>query len=146
MNNKFMKIRVKSLSGNAKLPSFAHGTDAGADLFSAENLKLEPGKRALVSTGIALEIPEGFAGLIWDKSGIASKSGISTMAGVIDSGYRGEIKVLLVNLSDTEYKIEEGDKIAQILFQKIEHPDFEEVQELSKADRGEKGFGSTGRK
>ncbi len=141
-----MKIRVKSLSGNAKLPSFAHGTDAGADLFSAENLKLEPGKRALVSTGIALEIPEGFAGLIWDKSGIASKSGISTMAGVIDSGYRGEIKVLLVNLSDTEYKIEEGDKIAQILFQKIEHPDFEEVQELSKADRGEKGFGSTGRK
>ncbi len=141
-----MKIRVKSLSGNAKLPSFAHSTDAGADLFSAENLKLEPGKRALVSTGIALEIPEGFAGLIWDKSGIASKSGISTMAGVIDSGYRGEIKVLLVNLSDTEYKIEEGDKIAQILFQKIEHPDFEEVQELSKADRGEKGFGSTGRK
>ena len=141
-----MKIRVKKLSGNAKLPSFAHGTDAGADLFSVEEVILKPGERALISTGIALEIPEGFAGLIWDKSSVPSKYGLTTMAGVIDSGYRGEIKVLLVNLSDTEYKIEEGDKIAQILFQKIEHPDFEEAQELSDADRDEEGFGSTGRK
>ncbi len=141
-----MKIKVKKLNENARLPEFAHKTDAGADLFSVEEKILKPGERALISSGIALEIPEGFAGLIWDKSGIASKSGISTMAGVIDSGYRGEVKVLLVNLSDTEYQIEMGDKIAQILFQKIERPDFEEAQKLSDADRGEKAFGSTGKK
>lgn len=141
-----MKIRVKKLSENAKLPEFAHRTDAGADLFSDEEIVLKPGERALVSTGVALEIPEGHAGLIWDKSGIASKHGLTTMAGVIDSGYRGEVKVLLINLSDKEYKIDIGDKIAQILIQKIEHPEFEEAQELSSADRGEKGFGSTGKK
>ena len=141
-----MKIRVKKLSENAKLPEFAHRTDAGADLFSTEEIVLRPKERALVSTGIALEIPEGYAGLIWDKSGISSKHGLTTMAGVIDSGYRGEVKVLLINLSDKEYKIEIGDKIAQILIQKIEQPEFEEAQKLSSADRGEKGFGSTGKK
>ena len=141
-----MKIKVKKLSENAKLPEFAHMTDAGADLFSIEEVVLKPNQRALISTGIALEIPEGYVGLIWDKSGISSKHGITTMAGVIDSGYRGEVKVLLINLSDEKYKIEVGDKLAQILIQKIEQPKFEEANELSAADRGDKGFGSTGKK
>ena len=91
-----------------------------------------------------MELPEGFVGLVWDKSGLAIKNGIKTMAGVIDSGYRGEIGIVLANLSDQDFKIEKGQKIAQMLIQKVEWAEIEEVKELSKTKRGDGGFGSTG--
>ncbi len=139
-----MKIQIKKLKESAKLPTYAHATDAGADLYSAEDITIPAGQRVLVSTGVAMAIPDGYAGLIWDKSGISAKSGVTTMAGVIDSGYRGEIKVLLYNSSNEDYKVRAGDKIAQMLFQKVEQGEFEDVQELPDADRGDAGFGSTG--
>ncbi len=139
-----MEIKIKKLNEHAKIPLYAHKTDAGADLFSLEDVDIMPRTRALIPTGIAMEIPEGYVGLIWDKSGIAVKSGVTTLAGVVDSGYRGEVKVALFNTSDESYKIEKGHKIAQILFQKVESPEFTEVDELAEADRGESGFGSTG--
>jgi len=141
-----MKIFVKKIYADAKLPLFALKGDAGMDLFSYENLILKPGDRASVDTGLAIKIPEGYAGLIWDKSGIAQKSGIKTLGGVIDSGYTGQWRVGLVNLSKRDYKIEKGQKIAQVLIQKVERPEIELVTELEKTKRGTRGFGSTGKK
>ena len=139
-----MKIRVKKLNPKAKIPRYAHPGDAGMDFFSLERVVLRPGERNKCSTGIALEIQEGYVGLVWDKSGVAGNYGIKTMAGVVDSGYRGEIMIALVNLSKEVYTINAGDKIAQMLIQKIECPEIEEVQELSDTKRGKGGFGSTG--
>ena len=140
-----MNILVKRVLSNAKLPRFALSDDAGMDLFSCEAINLMPGNKLVVRTGIALQIPVGFVGLIWDKSGVASK-GIKTMGGVIDSGYRGEIKVLLTNLGNTVYEIKDGDKIAQILIQKVERPAIQEVDFLEDSERGVGGFGSTGKR
>lgn len=140
-----MILKVKKLFGNAKIPVFAHRTDAGVDLFCVERFVLESLKKKVVSTGIAIEIPIGFAGLIWDKSGLAAKHGIKVMGGVIDSGYRGEIKVVLINFSGCIYTFEKGDKIAQMLIQRVEHFELQEVDTLSQADRGAAGFGSTGK-
>lgn len=139
-----MKIAVKKLDKDAKVPAYAHPGDAGMDLFALENIVIQPGTRASVKTGIAMAIPEGYAGLIWDKSGIASKNGIKTMAGVIDSGYRGEIKIVLANLSREVYGIKKGDKIAQMLIQKVKRAEIIEAEELDETMRGEGGFGSTG--
>lgn len=124
-------------------PSYAKQGDAGLDLYSAENFILKPGQRKAVETGIRIEIPEGYVGLIWDKSGLALNSGIKTMAGVIDSGYRGEIKIVLVNLSDQNFEIKKGQKITQMLVQKVEHSEIEIVESLNDSHRGENGFGST---
>jgi len=135
---------VKKLSPGAKIPTFAMEDDAGMDLYSAGNAVLKPGERIICKTGIAVKIPKGYVGLIWDKSGIAASSGIKTMAGVIDSGYRGEVGVVLVNLSSKEYKINKGDKIAQMLIQKIKRPIIKEVRNLDNTSREKKGFGSTG--
>lgn len=120
-----------------------HG-DVGLDLHAAENIVLKPGERFAVSTGLKMEIPEGYAGLIWDRSGLAANHGISTLAGVIDSGYRGEIKVALINLGDENFEIKEGMRIAQMLFQKAEKADIEVVAGLEESKRGDQGFGSTG--
>lgn len=139
-----VKVRVKRLRKYAKLPEYAYRGDAGMDLFSAENYNLKPGERRIINTGIAMSFPRGYAALIWDKSGISSEHGISTMAGVIDSGYRGEIGVVLHNTSDEHYKIHRGDKVAQTLIQKVESCDIIEVEKLENSDRGEKGFGSSG--
>ncbi len=139
-----MKVKIKKLNSNAVIPKYAHSGDAGMDLYSIENIILKPKHRIGVKTGISIELPRDYVGLIWDKSGISLKSGIKTMAGVIDSGYRGEIKIVLINLSSKNYKIEKGQKIAQLLIQKIETPEIEIVDDLSKTSRGEKGFGSTG--
>ncbi|MDE2233621.1 MAG: dUTP diphosphatase, partial [Patescibacteria group bacterium] len=136
-----MKLKFKKLSADSKNPSYAHTSDAGFDLYCTQDLEIKPHERKSVSTGIAIEIPYGYVGLIWDKSGLSQKFGLKVFGGVIDSGYRGEILVGLMNLSDTVFKFEKGHKIAQLLIQKIETADFEEVEELSGSDRGGNGFG-----
>jgi dUTP pyrophosphatase len=139
-----MEIKVKRLRASSKLPRYGHPGDAGMDLFSAADMVLEPGKVLPVPTGIQAAIPTGHVGLIWDKSGI-SLSGVHRLAGVVDSGYRGEIKVVMINLSDQDYVITRGMKIAQMLIQPVLQVEIHEVDDLEDTDRGEGGFGSTGR-
>ncbi|MDO8240885.1 MAG: dUTP diphosphatase [Candidatus Moranbacteria bacterium] len=139
-----MTIQIKKLEVDARLPQYALAGDAGMDIFSLENLELHPMERITCRTGIAMQIPNGYVGLIWDKSGIAVNGGIKVLGGVIDSGYRGEVKVGLINLSQEIYNIKKGDKIAQMLIQKVENSDIIEVVELDETERGASGFGSTG--
>ncbi|MBP6929623.1 MAG: dUTP diphosphatase [Candidatus Moranbacteria bacterium] len=139
-----MKLEAKKLQPDALLPARAHADDAGLDLFANEALTLEPGMRRTVKTGIALAIPTGYVGLIWDKSSIPHKWGVKTMGGVIDASYRGEVGVIMVNLSEEPYVIEKGAKISQLLIQKVELPEVCEVSELDDTIRGAGGFGSTG--
>jgi dUTP pyrophosphatase len=139
-----IKVKVKKLSPDAILPKYAHEGDAGMDLFSIEDLIIKAGERALVHTGIYIELPQGFVALIWDKSGLAAKNGLKTMGGVIEYTYRGEYCVVIFNSSNQNFEIKKGQKIAQILVQPICTAEIEEVQELSDSARGEKGFGSTG--
>lgn len=139
-----MKLSVKKLIPEAKVPTRAHHDDAGLDLYAAEEYVLQPGARQAVKTGVAIAIPSGYVGLIWDKSGIAAKAGIKTMGGVIDASYRGEVQVIVTNLSSNDHTIEKGSKISQILIQKVELPEVCEVSELDDTIRGEGGFGSTG--
>jgi len=126
------------------LPAYQHPGDAGADLIAAVSMVIPPRGRALVGTGIRLELPEGHAGLIWPRSGLAVKKGIDCGAGVVDSHYRGEIKVLLFNHSDEPFQVEPGDRIAQILIQKVETVKFVAADSLNSTARGVGGFGSTG--
>jgi dUTP pyrophosphatase len=127
------------------IPQYAHAGDAGADITASEKIAIPPRERTLVSTGVRLEIPEGYVGLIWPRSGLAVKKGIDCGAGVIDSHYRGEVKVLLFNHSDNEFQIEPGDRIAQILIQKFERVEFHPVDQLNETARSDAGFGSTGK-
>ncbi len=137
-------IKVKKLSEDAILPKYAKADDAGMDFYSNQDTQILPNERKLINTGISIAIPKGYVGLIWDKSGIATKHGVKTMAGVIDSGYRGEIKILFHNLSNETYLIEKNKKIAQMLIQPVEQREIVEVEELDNTDRGTGGFGSTG--
>lgn len=139
-----MKILAKKLHPEAKIPSFAYPGDAGMDLYSVTDLVLKPGERASVPTGIALALPEGYVALVWDKGGVSHKFGVKVLGGVIDSGYRGEYLIGLVNLGHEDFEIKVGQKIAQLLIQKVEHPDIEEVTELNDTSRGAGRFGSTG--
>lgn len=141
-----MTLRIKKLDPEARVPSYAHQDDAGMDFYSNESLIIPPGERRLISTGIAMAIPSGFVGLIWDKSGISNKNGIKTLGGVIDSNYRGEIKIGLHNLSQENFIIEKRSKIAQMLIQPVVQKKLIEVDELDNTDRGQSGFGSTGLK
>ena len=125
-------------------PSYAYPGDAGADLCSAVDTVIPARGKMLVATGIRLALPEGHVGLIWPRSGMAVKHGIDCGAGVIDSQYRGEIKVLLFNHSDGEHFIKKGDRIAQLLVQKVETVEFLPVDDLDTTDRAGSGFGSTG--
>jgi dUTP pyrophosphatase len=136
-------LRVKRLVPDIKLPAYAHPDDAGMDLYSAEDKLIQPGEHCTVRTGIAVAIPKGFVGLVWDKSGIASK-GLKTMGGVLDSNYRGEVIIILKNISEKPYDLKKNNKIAQLLLQPIEHRPIVEVQELDDTDRGARGLGSTG--
>ncbi|MBW6440594.1 dUTP diphosphatase [Patescibacteria group bacterium] len=139
-----MKIKIQ-LIGDAKMPNYAHKGDAGLDIYSAEeDYVLKAGERRGFKTGVKMEIPKGYAALFWDKSGLAINHGIITMGGVIDSTYRGEFAVILKNLGDKDYKVEKHAKISQVLIQKIEEAEFEEVNFLEKTERDEHGFGSTG--
>lgn len=144
-NNFAMKLKIKKIHPDAKVPSFAHPGDAGLDLYIPEAVELKPGERKSLPLGLAFEIPDGYVGLMWDKSGLSHKHGIKTFGGVIDAGYRGEIHVGVMNLSDTAYTFEKGHKIVQILIQPVEHPKIVEVDELSPTKRGHGGFGSTGK-
>lgn len=139
-----MKLLVKTLHPDAKVPAFAHPGDAGLDLFSVQDMVIRPGERASVPTGIAIAMPEGYAGLIWDKSGPSHKFGIKTLGGVVDSGYRGEYLVGLINLSQEDFVIRSGQKVAQLLIQAVEHPEIEAIDNLDDTSRGAGGFGSTG--
>lgn len=140
-------LRLRRLDGGLPLPMRAHPTDAGVDLFSAEDLDLPPGHRSLVGTGVAVAVPDGYVGLVHPRSGLAVRAGLSIVnaPGTVDAGYRGEIKVNLINLDPTQsVHIARGDRIAQLLVQRVELWDVVEVDELDRTDRGEGGHGSTG--
>src|SRR3989338_3455480 len=141
-----MTIKIKKLHPDARFPTYAHPHDAGMDFFACQTIILLPGERKVIPTGIAMAIPPGYVGLLWDKSGMASNYGLKTMGGVIDSGYRGEIKIVVHNLSYKPYTFETGTKIAQMLIQPVEQKQLVEVEELDDTSRGEGGFGSTGMK
>ena len=140
-----LKLKIKKLKPDAKLPEYALPGDAGLDLFAAEDFTLKPGEKGAVPTGIAMEIPDGYVGLIWDKSGLAMKHGLKTLGGVVDSGYRGEVLVGMINLGAADYVFEKNHKVAQMLIQKKESVALEEAAELSEAARGARGFGSSGK-
>mgnify|MGYP001586241793 FL=1 len=141
-----MKIKIKKLNKDAKLPTHGHPGDAGMDFYAVETVSFAPGAQKRVRTGVAIEIPEGHVGLIWDKSSISFNLGLKVFGGVIDACYRGEIIMGLLNTSNKEVKIEKGQKVAQMIIQKFEHCDILEVEELSKTVRGIGREGSTGRK
>ena len=129
------------------LPTYAHPGDAGADLVTAVDVTLRPGERALVPTGIALAVPEGYVALVHPRSGLAARHGLSIVntPGTIDAGYRGEVKVLLVNHDQVEpIELRRGDRVAQLVFQQVEQASFTEVQVLPESVRGDGGYGSTG--
>jgi len=139
-------VEVQKLRRDAKIPTKTNVTDAGFDLYvsTKEEIVLNPKETKLISTGIAMALPRGYAGLIWDRSSMGVK-GIHRFAGVVDSGYRGEIKVCLYNSNDRPYSINSGDRIAQILIQKVDSFYLREVIDLNKTDRGSGGFGSSGK-
>ena len=139
-----MEIKVKKLSPQATVPTKANDSDAGWDLYASEDAIIDPSKTELISTHISFAIPEGYVGLIWDRSGMAAKRGLHRFAGVIDSGYRGEVKVCLWNSSDKYCVINAGERIAQILFQEAPSFTMVEVNSLDDTDRGIGGFGSSG--
>jgi dUTP pyrophosphatase len=142
-----VRIRVRRLKEEARLPRYAHTGEYGdlaADLYAAEAVVIEPGATVPVPTGVALEFPSTHGALVEDRSGLAVR-GITTLAGVIDPGYRGELKIVVTNLGAAAAEVKVGDRIAQLrIVQRIEAA-FEEVEELTGAARGEKGFGSTGK-
>ena len=139
-----MKLAVKRIHPEAKLPVRGHPGDAGLDLFAVEDGLLAPGEIRPISTGIQIAVPAGHVGLIWDKSGI-SLQGVHRLAGVVDAGYRGEVRVVLANLGRESFEIRKGMKIAQMLVQSVAAPEVVETDELDATSRGEDGFGSTGR-
>lgn len=141
------EIKIKRLDPALPLPSYAHVGDAGLDLYAAEDRRLAPFERALVPCGIAIAIPEGFAGFIQPRSGLALKRGLSFVntPGLIDSHYRGEIKLIAINLdARMTLSIERGEKVAQLVIQRVESVLLTEVDELDETIRGANGFGSTG--
>ncbi|HHU45643.1 MAG TPA: dUTP diphosphatase [Actinomycetales bacterium] len=143
----FPPVLVRRLTPDAVLPVRAHHDDAGVDLAANEDVVLEPGERALVGTGIAIALPAGTVGLVHPRSGLAHRKGLSIVnaPGTVDAGYRGEIKVSLINLDPREpIEIAKGDRIAQLLVQQVELNPFVEVDELDETLRGARGHGSTG--
>ena len=143
-----LNVPIKRLDPTLPLPKYAQPGDAGCDLIAAEQTVLQPsGGRALIATGIAIALPEGYAAFIQPRSGLAYKHGVTCLntPGLIDSGYRGELKVLLVNTDPTiPFEVNRGERIAQLVIQKVELAEFTEVSDLSETERGDGGFGSTG--
>jgi dUTP pyrophosphatase len=144
MKKTFKIVRVRD---NVPMPAYALEGDAGFDLFVGERITVEPFGRTAISTGYKMEIPKGHVGIIYEKSGLSFKHGIITYGNVIDSGYRGEVRVGVMNLGKEAYTFEPGHKVAQMIIHKYETMKFKEVKdgELSASDRGERGFGSTGK-
>ncbi len=144
-----IKLKIQKLDKTLKTPEYAHIGDAGLDLYSALDCILRPYERRKVPTGIKIAIPDGYAGFVQPKSGLAIKSGLSLVntPGLIDSGYRGEVCAVLINLDPKEdFVIKHGDKICQLVIQKVEDVEIEITGELENTSRGEGGFGSTGNK
>ena len=137
-------ILVRKMFEGARMPTKGNPSDAGYDLYSTEKIAIPAGLTVLVSTGISMEIPNGYVGLIWDRSSMGVK-GIHRHAGVIDSGYRGHIKVCLHNATKETYHVESGDRIAQIVIQECPHFELCSADSLDETERGVGGFGSTGR-
>jgi len=143
-----LEVQVQKLSAGVKMPGYAHEGDAGVDLYSTVDHVLAPGGRFLVPTGIKMAIPLGYEGQVRPKSGLALKHGISVLntPGTVDAPYRGEVGVILINLdAKTAYEIKKGEKVAQMVFNKVEYAAFAEVPELDATARGAGGFGSTGK-
>lgn len=144
-----MKVRVQMLREGAKLPAYGSFSAAGADLYAClkESIMLEPGETALIPTGLAMELPEGYAGLVYARSGLACKRGLApaNKVGVIDSDYRGEVLVALYNQSGMPQMVEPGERIAQLVVTPVLQVQFESAPDLTGTDRGAGGFGSTGR-
>ena len=142
-----MRLGIRRLDSGLPLPCYAHDGDAGLDLFAARKTTLAPGCRALIPTGVAIELPDGFAGFVQPRSGRALREGLSFVntPGLIDSHYRGEIQVIAINLDpENTLEISYGEKVAQLVVQQVERCELVEVDELSQTVRGDGGFGSTG--
>ena len=142
-----LEILVTKLDNDAVIPTYAKPGDAGADLYSISDLVLSPGERALVRTGIAIALPNGYVGLVHPRSGLGLKNGISVVntPGTIDAGYRGEIGVVLINHDLHEsFQVKKGDRIAQLVIQKVENAQFKMVDQLPESERAAGGYGSTG--
>jgi dUTP pyrophosphatase len=138
------RLLVQRLHHAAVVPKRASSLDAGYDLHALADLVVQPGERAVVPTGIAVRVPDGTYGRVAPRSGLAVKHGIDTLAGVVDQGYTGEIKVVLINHGDQPFTIAHQDRVAQLVLERIATPDTEEVDALPASDRGTGGFGSTG--
>lgn len=141
-----MILRFKRIHPDAVLPAYAHPSDAGMDVRSVDDMTLAPGKRALVHTGLVMLLPPMFEAQVRPRSGLALKHGVTVLntPGTIDSGYRGEVGVILINLGDADFVIKKGDKIAQIVIAPVTQPEIVETAEIDETDRGAGGFGSTG--
>ena len=141
-----MRIPLRRLAPGLPIPQHARPGDAGVDLHAREDATLAPGERRLVPTGVAVAIPEGYVGLVSPRSGLALRSGLSIVntPGVVDSGYRGELAIILVNLGSAEVAIRRGDRIAQLVVLPVQTVEFDPVDALDESDRGPAGFGSTG--
>ncbi|RMF06540.1 dUTP diphosphatase [Candidatus Woesearchaeota archaeon] len=141
-----LKVKVQKIRPDAIVPYYAHKGDSGVDLFANETKEIKPGERTLISTGIKIAVPEGYEAQVRPKSGLALKHGITVLntPGTVDSGYRGEVGVIVINLGNEKYLVEKGKKIAQMVFQKVEEAELEEVEALDETSRNEGGFGSTG--
>jgi dUTP pyrophosphatase len=138
-------VKIKKLKEEVKIPQYAHPGDVGMDLFSLEDYELKPGERKIFDLGFAMEFPIGFAAIVKDKSSLPKNGGIHTMGGVFDAGYRGEYNVQLINLGSESYKIEKGNKIAQLILYPVEIATIVESDVLSETSRGDGRFGSTGK-
>ena len=142
-----MKVKITKIKDNAVIPKYAKPGDAGVDLGGRRVIKKKPGERTLVSTGIKIAVPEGYEAQIRPRSGLAIKHGISicNTPGTIDSGYRGEIGIIMINLGQENFEITKSMRICQMIINKVEHAEFEEVDELDQTERGDGGFGHTGK-
>ena len=143
-----VSVLIKRLDEGVPLPTYAKGGDAGADLVTRIDVSLAPGERALIPTGISIALPDGYAAFVHPRSGLAIKHGVSMVnaPGTVDAGFRGELQVILINHDQHEsVTFSRGDRIAQLIIQKVEKADFIEVSELPGSGRGTDGFGSTGR-
>ena len=141
-----MILRFKRVHPDAVLPSYAHPGDAGMDLRSVDDVTIAPGKRALVHTGLVMLLPPTYEAQVRPRSGLALKSGVTVLntPGTIDSGYRGEVGVILINLGEADFRVKKGDKIAQLVIAPVIQPEIVETDSVDETDRGTGGFGSTG--
>ncbi|TDD34728.1 dUTP diphosphatase [Nonomuraea terrae] len=143
-----VEVLIQPLDPGLPMPSYAHSGDAGADLHAAEDVELMPGERTVIGTGVAIALPEGYAAFVHPRSGLAARHGVTLVnaPGTVDAGYRGEIKVTLINTDAKEpFRLRRGDRVAQLVVQRVERALFTPVERLPESVRGTGGFGSTGR-